>query len=126
MKAYMDEIYNVFEGHVTAIRGSKLKKPIDELAGGRVFTGRQALENGLVDRIGTLQDAVQYVAEQAKVTDYEVRVVPEPKNFIEQILEEALGGKDEPNRLNLTPRGQQMSLVELAMPYLRGLDPHRV
>jgi protease-4 len=126
MRAYMDEIYNVFKGHVTAIRGSKLKKPIDELAGGRVFTGQQALELGLVDRIGSLQDAIEYAAGEAKVTDYEVRVIPEPKNFIEQILEEATGGKNEPNRLVRMVRGEQMSLVDLAMPYLRGLDPHRV
>jgi nucleotidyltransferase/DNA polymerase involved in DNA repair len=35
--ALMDNIYGVFKGHVTAIRGSKLKKPIDDLAGGRVY-----------------------------------------------------------------------------------------
>src|SRR5205085_5197410 len=39
MQAWMDEIYDVFKGHVVAIRGKKLKKPIDELAGGRVYTG---------------------------------------------------------------------------------------
>ncbi len=126
MQAFMDEIYGVFKGHVTAIRGSRLKKPIDELAGGRVFTGKQALELGLVDRIGTLQDAIQYVAGEAKISDYETRIVPEPKNFLEQIIEEALGGKQESNRLVSIAKGQQMTLVELAMPYLRGLDPHRV
>ena len=50
MQAWMDEIYGVFKDHVVAIRGTKLKKPIDELAGGRVYTGRQALELGLVDK----------------------------------------------------------------------------
>ena len=64
----MDDIYGVFKGHVTENRGKKLKKPIDELAGGRVYTGRQGLELGLVDRIGTLQDAINYAAEQAKIT----------------------------------------------------------
>ena len=33
-----------------SIRGARLKKPIDELAGGRVYTGKQALELGLVDK----------------------------------------------------------------------------
>ena len=32
---------------------AKLKKPIDEVAAGRVFTGQQALELGLVDKIGS-------------------------------------------------------------------------
>src|SRR5438046_7701613 len=86
IQSWMDEIYGVFKGHVTASRGDRLKKPIDELAGGRVFTGKQALELGLVDRIGTLKDAIGYVAGEANLTDYDVRVVPEPKNLIEQIL----------------------------------------
>src|SRR5262249_8704078 len=60
---WMNDVYEVFKGHVRAIRSERLKKPLDELAGGRVFTGRQALDLGLVDRIGGLQDAIAYVAE---------------------------------------------------------------
>ena len=101
-----------------------MTKPIDELAGGRVYTGKQALELGLVDRIGTLQDAIQYVAGEAKLKDYDVRIVPEPKNFLEQILEELSGGSKEDSKgVRL---GGQTSLVDLALPYLRGLDPERV
>src|SRR5262249_42540420 len=74
MQSWMDEIYGVFKGHVTAIRGNRLKKPLDEIAGGRVYTGRQALDLGLVDKIGTLNDAIKYVAGEAKVKDYDVRV----------------------------------------------------
>ena len=48
----MDGIYQVFLGHVRAIRDDRLGKPLAELAGGRVFTGKQALEVGLVDEIG--------------------------------------------------------------------------
>ncbi len=81
----------VFKGHVQAIRGSRLKKPLDELAGGRVFTGKQALDLGLVDKIGGLGDAIAHVAGQAKLTDYEVRIVPAPKNFLEQLIEDASG-----------------------------------
>ena len=60
LQAWMDDVYKVFKGHVLAIRGKRLKKPLDELAGGRVFTGKQALELGLVDRIGGLGDAIAY------------------------------------------------------------------
>jgi protease-4 len=131
MQGWMDEIYDVFKGHVVAIRGKRLKKPIDDLAGGRVYTGRQALELGLVDKIGTLRDAIDHVAAQAKLKDYEVRVVPEPKTFVERLLEEALGEKDDKPGLDVVgPRlpaaGKQVSLVELAMPYLRHADPQRV
>jgi protease-4 len=121
----------VFKGHVVEARGNRLKKPIDEIAGGRVYTGQQALELGLVDKIGTLEDAIKQVAGVAKLEKYDVRVVPEPKNFFEKLIEEALGdSEDEPNRLQVATRkvfkGQQTSLLEIALPYLKGLDPKRV
>jgi protease-4 len=133
IQAWMDDIYGVFKGHVVAIRGDRLKKPIDELAGGRVYTGKQALELGLVDKIGTLQDAIEHVAKDAKLSDYDVRVVPEPKNILEQIME-AAGGKEDKNRLdaNTSPPVSQRgliagpSLLELAAPHLAGMDPVRV
>lgn len=130
VQGWMDDIYAVFKGHVTAIRGDRLKKPIDELAGGRVYTGKQALELGLVDKIGSMQDAIQFIAAKAKLTDYDVRAVPEPKNFLEQLLEEASGGKDDPKNLELSKKlslgGRQLSLVEMALPHLKHLDPQRL
>lgn len=130
MQTWMNDIYDVFKSHVTAIRGDRLKKPIDEIAGGRVYTGRQALELGLVDKIGTLQDAIHHVAEKAKLTDYDVRVVPKPKNFVERLVEEIGGEKEETEGLDVGVRLQstarQPSLVELALPYLQHLDPQRV
>jgi protease-4 len=130
MQGWMDDIYGVFKGHVTAIRGDRLKKPIDEIAGGRVYTGKQALELGLVDKIGTLEDAIHYVAEKAKLSDYDVRVVPKPKNFIEKLVEEISGDKDESEGLTAGTRlpvvAGQPSLVDMALPYLQHLDPQRV
>jgi protease IV len=130
MQGWMDDIYGVFKGHVTTIRGHRLKKPIDDLAGGRVYTGRQALDLGLVDKIGTLDDAIKYVADQAKLTKYEVRTIPEPKNFFEQWMDEISGNKEDNNELNLGARpaaiGRRPSLAALAMPYLTGLDPQRI
>ncbi len=136
MQQWMDEIYGVFKGHVVAIRGKKLKKDIDELAGGRVYTGRQALELGLVDQIGTLQDALAHVAKEAKVSDYEVRVVPEPKGFLELLLEDSSSKVDEPLAINVKPRittgGSPLHstagspLLDAALPLLEGLDGNRV
>ncbi|HEY7311083.1 MAG TPA: signal peptide peptidase SppA [Gemmataceae bacterium] len=131
MQGWMDEVYDVFKGHVVAIRGKRLKKPIDELAGGRVYTGRQALDLGLVDKIGTLRDAIDHVAAEAKLKDYEVRIVPEPKNALERLLEEAAGEQQEKPGLDAAgPRrplaGRSASLAARAMPYLRDMDPQRV
>ncbi|PWU20221.1 MAG: signal peptide peptidase SppA [Verrucomicrobia bacterium] len=121
MRSFMDEVYGVFKKHVSDIRGDRLKKPLDDIAGGRVYTGKQALELGLVDRLGTLNDAVTYIAGQAKIKDYDVRVVPEPKNFLEQLMEQISGGKDEPNHVATA----ETSLLKLAAPFLQNLDARR-
>ena len=100
-----------------------MKKKIDDLAGGRVYTGKQALDLGLVDRIGTLSDAIAFVADKANIKDYDVRVVPEPKNFLEQLMEQLSGGKDETG--HVTMMTGESSLLKLAVPYLKNLDPQR-
>lgn len=125
VQEWMDDIYGVFKKHVLEARANKLKKPIDELAGGRVYTGKQALELGLVDKIGSLQDAIHFVADQAKLKEYDVRSAPEPKNFIEQLIEETSGGKDDSKSLD-TDVAVPGSLFQLALPYLKGLDPIRL
>jgi protease-4 len=120
LQSWMDDIYGVFKGHVVAIRGDRLKKPIDELAGGRVFTGRQSLELGLIDKIGTLQDAIEFAAGKANLKDYEVRTVPEPKNLLQRLMEQTTGDSD-PDHLLAGP-----ALFDMAAPYLKDLDPQRV
>ncbi len=124
----MDEIYDVFKGHVVAIRGDRLTKPIDDLAGGRVYTGRQALELGLVDKLGTLDDAVKFAATEAKLEKYDLRVVPEPKNFLETILEQATGETDDGSSVSLgaRPAAGRSSLLQAAMPYIEKFDPQRL
>lgn len=83
MRGYMEEIYGIFKTHVVANRGEKLTKPIEKVAGGRVFTGAQALEIGLVDRLGGLEDAVQFAAQKAGVSEYDIRVIPEPPSIFD-------------------------------------------
>lgn len=123
LQGWMDDIYGVFKGHVTTIRGSRLKKPIDDLAGGRVYTGKQALDLGLVDKLGTLDDAVKFAAKEAKLDKYELRVVPEPKSFIEQLLDTSEGKDDDTVRFAAPFRTTGSSAVlDSALPYLRQLD----
>lgn len=125
MQAFMDEIYGVFKQHVTDARGSRLKKPIDDIAGGRVYTGRQALELGLVDKIGTLNDAIAFVAKEGKLPgdDYDVRVFPEPKSFLEQFMADSSGKND---RNEIAVGHDQTSILRLALPYLQQMDASRV
>lgn len=123
MRSYMDDTYAAFKGHVTDIRGSRLKKPIDDIAGGRVYTGKQALELGLVDRIGTMSDAIAFAATQAKIKDYDVRVVPKTKNFLEQLMQQMNGNNKDGDHVALA--AGEDSLLKLAAPYLQNLDPQR-
>ena len=121
MRVFVDDVYEVFKNHVQTIRGNRLKKPIEDIAGGRVYTGKQALDLGLVDKLGTMSDAIDWIAAQVKLTDYEVRVIPEPKNILEQLMEEMSGNKENPGHIRLSNN----SLLKLAAPYLENLDPQR-
>lgn len=130
LQALMDGIYNDFKGHVVAIRGDRLKKKIEQIAGGRVYTGEQALGLGLVDKIGSLQDAIEYAAKQAKLKKYEVRVVPRPKDFIEVLLADLSGEEADDNSLS-TALGwlagdRSTSIFDAALPYLNRLEPRRL
>jgi len=86
IRAQAEEVYRVFTARVEAGRGERLRKDLAELAGGRVFTGRQALEHGLVDRLGGLHDAIADAAGQAGLTSYDVVLLPEPRNFFEYLF----------------------------------------
>jgi len=123
VRVFMDDVYALFKNHVTEIRGQRLKKPIDELAGGRVYTGKQALELGLVDHLGTMSDALAFAADQANIKDYDLRVIPEPKNFLEQLMEQLSGDKDEGGRVGVA--AGEDPLFKLAASCLQNLDPRR-
>ncbi len=58
------------------------------VASGRVWTGSQAKENGLVDILGDLDDAIRIAAEKAGIEDdYKVRYYPEQKTALEEMIE---------------------------------------
>lgn len=90
MQNMLNTIYEQFKGRVMQSRGGKIKGNLEDLAGGRVYTGRQALEHGLVDQIGGLSDALAYAAKKVDLTDYAVHVYPKPKELMD-VLKEMMG-----------------------------------
>lgn len=94
MTELLDDIYVQFKGRVMASRGPRIKGDLEKMAGGRVYTGKQALDLGLVDRIGGLSDALALAAERAKLTDYETYVFPKPKD-IGDIFRKLMGEETE-------------------------------
>lgn len=82
--ASMERVYEQFTDRVQIGRGSRLGD-ISEVAEGRLFTGRQAVENGLADRVATLEDAIADVAAQVGLEEgaYDVVHLPPPLSFAE-------------------------------------------
>ncbi|HWL92407.1 MAG TPA: signal peptide peptidase SppA [Phycisphaerae bacterium] len=83
IKGYILNTYEQFLDRVA--EGRKMpKKEIRKLAGGRIYTGRRALEIGLVDRLGGLKDAIAATREMADIpASAEIKLVhyPRPSSF---------------------------------------------
>jgi protease-4 len=128
IRNYMQQVYETFKGHVARGRGDKLRKPIDEIAGGRVYTGKQALDLGLVDQIGGLQQAIDYAAAKVSLKDYEVRVLPEPKDFFTLLIDQFSGEGENPTDVALSgainPFVSDPTLAPL-LSLLRKTEPQR-
>ena len=63
----------------------KTQKYIDSIGQGRVWTGAQAVKIGLVDRLGSLGDAINSAAAKAKIKDYKLVAYPEQKTLLENL-----------------------------------------
>jgi len=89
MNAMMDNVYNKFIALVANGRGMTLEQT-DKIAGGRVWTGAQAVDAGLVDALGGLDAALDYAAILAGVknrSDLDVLMMQEPKTTFEKLVE---------------------------------------
>lgn len=60
---------------------------VETIAQGRVWTGNQAIQNGLVDEIGGLDEAIAYAAKKANLKEYRLKAYPEEKSFSEKLTE---------------------------------------
>jgi len=93
--AVLDEsvtrIYNDFTSLVARTRNLEVSY-VDSIARGRVWSGIDAKEIGLIDDFGGIEDAIAYAAEKADLgDDYRITTYPQRKEFIEQIVEELTG-----------------------------------
>jgi protease-4 len=93
----LDAFYDQFVERVAASRHSTPEK-IDQLAQGRVWTGHQAKENGLVDELGGLDRAVSLAKQRAKIpadSGVELVVYPPRKSFYEILADQFSGSGDQ-------------------------------
>lgn len=96
MQASVERIYDAFTGLVAEGRNMTVEA-VDEIAQGRVWAGCDALEIGLVDEIGTIEDAIIYAAMSidgvSSLDDVRIQEYPKPLTALESILE-AFGGNE--------------------------------
>jgi protease-4 len=72
LQATIERGYDEFIGRVSAGR-KKTRQDVDAIAQGRVWSGVDAKRLGLVDQLGSFEDAVQAAAKRAKIKDYELK-----------------------------------------------------
>ena len=86
LQNYVNRGYGLFLKRVANGR-NKTVEQINQVAQGRVWTGRQALKLGLVDQLGTLEDAIKEAARLAKLEKYDVRRVPYITDWLTDYLQ---------------------------------------
>ena len=74
-KESIEDIYKTFVERVANGRNMSFAQ-VDSIGQGRVWTGKEALENGLVDKLGNLDDAIKLAAELAEIKDYRTTDYP--------------------------------------------------
>ena len=131
MQASVEDIYESFVNLVATSRNMDPAR-VDEIAQGRVWTGADALQIGLVDEIGTLEDAIAYAAALADFhssEEYKVVGYPKPLTLVEEFMMSFGQTPQEPYVLADTPFAgiakaaqsltkEQPSAVYARLPYM--------
>ena len=87
----VDEVYSDFLRKVAEGRNQPLAK-IEKIAEGRVWSGADALELGLVDELGGLEKAIAHAAKMADMTEgAQVKDYPKPTDFLEELMKNLTG-----------------------------------
>ena len=120
--------------HFVTINRKKSFEEIDAIGGGRVWSGTRAKEIGLVDELGSLQDAIKFAASSAKVKDYQVESYPKQMSKFEQLFggmnEEDISakvierkiGKENYKMIEQFSEGKLQTEVKMVMPYQLKID----
>src|SRR5690606_39174924 len=92
MEESIEEPYQVFLERVAKGRNMSMAQ-VDSLAQGRVWSGADAVENGLVDSLGFLEDAIAEAAGMAGLESYSLRKYPKYKSDFQQWMEDFGGAR---------------------------------
>ena len=89
-KEGIERVYSSFVTKVAEGRNMTFEQ-VDSIAQGRVWTGAQALENGLVDELGGLEDAIKVAADLVDIQEYRVRSYPDYKKEFKDMVSGPFG-----------------------------------
>jgi protease-4 len=88
----IENTYETFLERVAAGRNMTVAA-VDSLAQGRVWSGVDAKENGLIDELGSLDDAIEAAAEMVNLSSYGIRKYPKYKSDFQRLMEDLGGAK---------------------------------
>lgn len=86
-QGFVDDFYGVFTKRVADGRGMT-QAAVDSIGQGRVWAGADAINIGLVDQLGNIDDAIAKAAELAGIKDYNLSYYPEKKNVFTELLKD--------------------------------------
>ena len=98
-KEGIETVYTTFVTKVAEGRNMTFEE-VDEIAQGRVWTGKQALENGLVDELGGLEDAIKLAASMVEIDEYRIRSYPDYKREFKDMISGPFGSVKQELLLN--------------------------
>ena len=89
-----DKAFAQFKDVVAKGRQSKLKKPLADIANGKIYLAADAEALGLIDKVGYLQDAYDHAATQAKLNRRTIVKYHDPPTFFDALMsgKSSLGG----------------------------------
>ncbi|MCF6280206.1 MAG: signal peptide peptidase SppA [Flavobacteriaceae bacterium] len=127
-KEGVEQVYTTFLNRVATGRNMTFDE-VDAVAQGRVWTGKEALEIGLVDVLGNMDDAIEKAAELADISDYKTTSYPRYKkdfedsfksfpfmNVKEKLLKEELG-EENYKALKEAQKMSQLKGIQMLLPY---------
>ena len=90
-----EDAYETFTEKAAQGRGMTIED-LKKVASGRVWSGKEAFENGLVDELGGIDRSIEIAAVAAGIgEDYKINYYPRQKTFVEQIMSELSGGMED-------------------------------
>jgi protease-4 len=124
----IDSIYYTFKSRVADARNMTVEA-VDSIAQGRVWTGKRAVSIGLVDKLGSLNDAINCAARMAKTTSFRVKEYPEQQPFFEKLfntvttttkvstIKKEIGTEQYDLLMRLTKWNAMMGIPQARMPF---------